>query len=216
MPHPRIPGYAALKRADQGAKQEARPETQSKGVTFVESLALRSVTTEKTPGLRLVNNSPGGGRQENVVAKVPGVEGTYAAVIDNAESLMEVFRMMPRGKLSIIVAVPPNGSGASLTSTEIPWSALKAGEDEAAATPDTPENESSDDQAPGDDETVFGDDETVVGEDHSPKKGAREEDTETPPQPTTTAAAPATEQEVPYPDLLGHERGVCTLAHEGL
>jgi hypothetical protein len=50
---------------------------------------------------------------------VPGVEGTYAAIIDNPESLMEVYKMMPRGKLGIIVAVPPSGSGASMTSSEI-------------------------------------------------------------------------------------------------
>ncbi|KAF5586961.1 uncharacterized protein FSUBG_11968 [Fusarium subglutinans] len=59
-------------------------------------------------------------------AKVPGVEGTYAAIIDNPESPMEVYKMMPRGKLSIIVAVPPNGSEVSMTSTEIPWSVFKA------------------------------------------------------------------------------------------
>ncbi|KAF5723785.1 hypothetical protein FMUND_1521 [Fusarium mundagurra] len=202
MPHPRIPGFAALKRANQGANQETRPEPQNKGVTLVESLALRSVTTEKTSGLRLVNNSPGGGRQENVVAKVPGVEGTYAAVIDNAESLLEVYKMMPRGKLSIIVAVPPNGSGASISSSEIPWSVLKAREDEAAAIPDTPENENDGALALDDDDTVVGDDETVVGEGHSPKKGAREEDNETTPQPTHTTQT-ATELEVPYPDLVG-------------
>ncbi|KAF5547949.1 hypothetical protein FNAPI_8385 [Fusarium napiforme] len=204
MPHPRIPGYAAMKRADQGA---TRPEPENKGITLVESLTLRGVAAENISGLRLVNNSPGGGRQENVVAKVPGLAGTYAALIDNPESLMEAYRMLPRGRISVIFAVPPNGSGVSMTSTEIPWSVLKAGEDEAAATPDTPdtpENEENDGaQALDDDDTVFGDDETVVGEDHSPKKGTREEDTETPPQPTTTAAAPATEQEVPYPDLLG-------------
>ncbi|RBR10621.1 hypothetical protein FVER53590_04463 [Fusarium verticillioides] len=203
MPHPRIPGFAAMKRADQGAKQETRPESQNKGVTLVESLALRSVTTEKTSGLRLVNNSPGGGHQENVVAKVPGLAGTYAAVIDNPDSLIKAYRILPRGRISVIFAVPPNGSGASMTSTEIPWSALKAGEDEAAATPDTPENESNDDQALDDGEAVFDDDETVVGEDHNLKKGAREEDTETSAQPTTTTTAPATEPEVPYPDLLG-------------
>ncbi|KAF5987408.1 hypothetical protein FCOIX_907 [Fusarium coicis] len=202
MPHPRIPGFAAMKRANQDTKQETRPEPQNKGVTFVESLALRSVTTEKTSGLRLVNNSPGGGRQENVVAKVPGLAGTYAALVDNPESLMDAYRMLPRGRISVIFAVPPNGSGASMTSTEIPWSALKAGEDEAAATPDTPENEINDDQALDDGETVFDDDETVVGEDHSPRKGAREEDTETSAQPASTTA-PATEPEVPYPDLLG-------------
>ncbi|KAF5581023.1 hypothetical protein FPCIR_10411 [Fusarium pseudocircinatum] len=205
MPHPRIPGFAALKRANQDAKQETRPKPQNKGVTLVESLALRSVTTEKIAGLRLVNSSPGGGRQENIVAKVPGLQGTYAALIDNPQSLMEVYRMMPPGKLNIIVAVPPNASAASMSSTELPWSVLKAGEDEAAATPetpDTPENENDGAQALDDDETVFGDDETVVGEDHSPKKEAREEDNETYPQ-TTTTTAPATEQEAPYPDLLG-------------
>ncbi|KAF5557927.1 hypothetical protein FPHYL_7522 [Fusarium phyllophilum] len=199
MPHPRIPGFAALKRANQDANEEVRPRSPPKGITLVESMVLREVKTEKSSRLKIVNNSPGGGRQENVVAKVPGLEGTYAAVVDNAESLMEVYKMMPRGKLSIIVAVPPNGSGASMTSTEIPWSVLKAGEDEAAA---TPEIETSDDQAIDDEETVIGDDETVVGEDYSPKKGAREEVNETSLQPTTTTQ-PATELEVPYPDLLG-------------
>jgi hypothetical protein len=167
-------------------------------------LALRSVTTEKTSGLRLVNNSPGGGRQENVVAKVPGLAGTYAALVDNPESLMDAYRILPRGRISVIFAVPPNGSGVSMTSTEIPWSVLKAGEDEAAAIPDTPDNENDGAQALEDEETVFGDDETVVGEDHSPQKGAREEDNEASAQPTTTTTtAPATEPEVPYPDLLG-------------
>ncbi|KAF5689627.1 hypothetical protein FDENT_4271 [Fusarium denticulatum] len=202
MPHPRIPGFATLKRANQDTNQETRPEPQNKGVTLVESLALRSIKTDKSSRLRVVNNSPGGGRQENVVAKVPGVEGTYAAVIDNPQSLMEAYKMLPRGKISVVFAVPPTRSGASMSSCEIPWSVLKAGEDEAAAIPDTPENENDGAQALEDDETVFGDDETVVGEDHSPKKGAREEGNETSPQPTTTTA-PATELEVPYPDLLG-------------
>ncbi|PNP77998.1 hypothetical protein FNYG_08724 [Fusarium nygamai] len=201
MPHPRIPGFAALKRAAD-TNQETRPEPQNKGVTLVESLALRSIKTDKSSRLRVVNNSPGGGRQENVVAKVPGVEGTYAAVIDNAESLMEVYKMMPRGKLSIIAAVPPNGLGASMSS-EIPWSVLKVGEDEVAAIPDTSEDENNGAQTLDDGETVIGDDETVVGEDHRPKKGAREEDNETSPPPTTTTTQTATELEVPYPDLLG-------------
>ncbi|KAG5750849.1 hypothetical protein H9Q69_001291 [Fusarium xylarioides] len=202
MPHPRIPGFAALKRAAE-ASQDHPPETKDKGITLVESTSLRSIKTDKSSRLRVVNNSPGGGRQENVVAKVPGLEGTYAAVVDNSESLMEAYKMLPRGKISVIFAVPPNGSGASMTSTEIPWSVLKAGEDEAAAIPDTPDNENDGAQAlEDDDETVVGDDETVVGEDHSPKKGAREEVNETSPQPTTTNQ-PATELEVPYPDLVG-------------
>ncbi|KAF4419328.1 hypothetical protein FACUT_11496 [Fusarium acutatum] len=198
MPHTRIPGFAALKRAGE-ASQDHPPETKDKGITFVESTSLRSIKTDKSSGLRIVNNSPGGGRQENVVAKVPGLEGTYAAIIDNAESLLEVYKMMPRGKLSIIVAVPPNGSGASMTYTEIPWSVLKAREDEAAA---TIENGIDEGQALDDEETVVGEDETVVGEDDSLKKGASQENDETTSEPTA-ANQPSNDPEALYPDLAG-------------
>ncbi|KAF5682975.1 hypothetical protein FCIRC_4695 [Fusarium circinatum] len=200
MPHPRIHGFAALKkRANQPENQDVRLETEQKGITMVESMTLRAVNNEKTSGLRLINNSLGGGRQENVVAKVPGVEGTYAAVIDNAESLLDAYKMLPRGKISVIFAVPPNGSGASMTSTEIPWSVLKAAEEQDAAA-----TESAIDavEAPDDDETVVGDDETVVGEDDRPKKGDVKENKETTPEPTTTIT-PATDPEVLYPDLAG-------------
>ncbi|KAF4495058.1 hypothetical protein FAGAP_8808 [Fusarium agapanthi] len=61
-------------------------------------------------------------RVEHIVAKVPGIEGTYAAIINNTESLLHAYKMMPRGKIGIVVAVPPNGSGASMTTAEIPWS----------------------------------------------------------------------------------------------
>ncbi|KAF5632758.1 hypothetical protein F52700_6296 [Fusarium sp. NRRL 52700] len=199
MPHPKIPGFAALKRAGEQASQEGRPEPEQKGITLVESMSLRGVTTGKTPGLRLVNNSPGGGRQENVVAKVPGLQGTYAAAIDNPESLLEAYKMLPRGKLCVIFAVPPNGSGASMTSSEIPWSVFQAG-DERAAT--APENDNNGLQAIEDDETVVGDDETVVGDNDSPEKGACQEDDETTPEPPTTNQ-PSNDPEVLYPDLAG-------------
>ncbi|KNB00189.1 hypothetical protein FOXG_03813 [Fusarium oxysporum f. sp. lycopersici 4287] len=54
----------------------------------------------------------------------PSAVGVRDHRIDNSESLLEAYRMMPRGRLSIIVAVPPNGSGFSMTTTEIPWSVL--------------------------------------------------------------------------------------------
>ncbi|SCO81656.1 uncharacterized protein FRV6_05869 [Fusarium oxysporum] len=44
--------------------------------------------------------------------------------IETDNSKGEAYRMMPRGRLSIIFAVPPNGSGFSMT-TEIPWSELR-------------------------------------------------------------------------------------------
>ncbi|EGU81895.1 hypothetical protein FOXB_07600 [Fusarium oxysporum f. sp. conglutinans Fo5176] len=53
----------------------------------------------------------------------PSAVGVRDHRIDNSESLSEAYRMMPRGRLSIIFAVPPNGSGFSMT-TEIPWSVL--------------------------------------------------------------------------------------------
>ncbi|KAF5537736.1 hypothetical protein FMEXI_9725 [Fusarium mexicanum] len=198
MPHPRIHGFAALKkRANQPENQDVRLETEQKGITMVESMTLRAVNNEKTSGLRLINNSLGGGRQENVVAKVPGVEGTYAAIIDNAESLLDVYKMMPRGKISIIVAVPPNGSGASMTSTEIPWSVLKAAEEQDVAATESAIDAVA---APDDDATVVGDDDTVIGEDDRPKKGDVKENDETTPEPSTTIT-PATNPEVLYPDL---------------
>ncbi|KAI8413245.1 hypothetical protein FOFC_06520 [Fusarium oxysporum] len=54
----------------------------------------------------------------------PSAVGVRDHRIDNSESLSEAYRMMPRGRLSIIFAVPPNGSGFSMT-TEIPWSELR-------------------------------------------------------------------------------------------
>jgi hypothetical protein len=52
-------------------------------------------------------------------------KSTYAGVIDNAQSLIEFYNTMPRGKLGVIFTVPLNGSGPGMTTTEIPWSALK-------------------------------------------------------------------------------------------
>ncbi|KAH7177308.1 hypothetical protein DER46DRAFT_654568 [Fusarium sp. MPI-SDFR-AT-0072] len=201
MPHPRIPGFAALKRANELNDQEARPEIQEKGISLVESLSLRGVTTDKTSGLRIVNNSPGGGRQENVLAKVPGLEGTYAAVIDNQDSLLEAYRMMTRGRLSVVFAVPPNGSGVSMTTAEIPWSVLKASEEAAVA----PEAESNGVQAFEDAETVVVDDKTVVGDNEIAEKGADEETSETSPKPTAAnhLSQPGNNPDVPYPDLAG-------------
>ncbi|EMT68014.1 hypothetical protein FOC4_g10012415 [Fusarium odoratissimum] len=180
MPHPRIPGFAALKRANKLNDQEARPEIQEKGISLVESLSLRGVTTEKTSGLRIVNNSPGGGRQENVVAKVPGLEGTYAAVIDNQDSLLEAYRMITRGRLSVIFAVPPNGSGASMTTAEIPWSVLKASEEAAPSQTEEKEKDDEEDSA-----TIVADDETVIGGDESTGKVAKKAKNEASPQTTT-------------------------------
>ncbi|KAF4493404.1 hypothetical protein FAGAP_10477 [Fusarium agapanthi] len=198
MPHPRIQGFAALKkRANQLENQDVRLETEQKGITLVESMTLRGVNNEKSSGLRIINNSHGGGRQENVVAKVPGVEGTYAAIIDNAESLLDAYKMLPRGKISVIFAVPPNGSGGSMTSSEIPWSVLKAAEEQDVAATESAIHAV---EAPDDDATVVGDDETVVGEDDRPKKGDVQENDETTPEPTTTIT-PANDPEVLYPDL---------------
>jgi hypothetical protein len=55
-------------------------------------------------------------RQESVEAKVPGLESTYAGVVDNPQSLTEFYKIMPRGKISVIFSVPPNGSGVMETS----------------------------------------------------------------------------------------------------
>ncbi|KAI1041896.1 hypothetical protein LB505_007644 [Fusarium chuoi] len=199
MTHPKITGFTALKRSSQAGNQHARPVPESKGLTFVESMTLQGVSNEKSSGLRLVNNSPGGGRQENVVAKVPGLEGTYSAIVDNPGSLMDAFNILPRGKISVIFAVTPNGSGANMTSAEIPWSVLKAQEEEAAATTD---NEIDQGQALDDEQTVIGDDETVVGDNDSPQKGAARENNETTPEPTTTTQ-PASDPNALYPDLAG-------------
>ncbi|KAI1010466.1 hypothetical protein LB503_005011 [Fusarium chuoi] len=199
MTHPKITGFTALKRSSQAGNQHARPVPEPKGFTFVESMTLQGVNNEKSSGLRLVNNSPGGGRQENVVAKVPGLEGTYSAIVDNPGSLMDVYNILPRGKISVIFAVTPNGSGANMTSAEIPWSVLKAQEDEAAATTD---NEIDQGQALDDEQTVIGDDETVVGENDSPEKGTVGENNETTPEPTTTTQ-PASDPNALYPDLAG-------------
>ncbi|KAF4956337.1 hypothetical protein FGADI_3914 [Fusarium gaditjirri] len=209
MPHPRIPGFATLKRANQLQlnDQETRPETREKGISLVESLSLRSVTTAKTCGLRIVNNSPGGGRQENVLAKVPGLEGTYAAIIDNQDSLLEAYRMLTRGRLSVIFSVPPNGSGASMATSEIPWSVLKAPGEATVAL----EAGSNGGKVFGDAETVVADDETVVGDKESAKKGADEETGEASPEPTAAnhPNQPENDPDVLYPDLVGHERRVC-------
>ncbi|SCN87055.1 uncharacterized protein FFMR_08527 [Fusarium fujikuroi] len=47
----------------------------------------------------------------HVVAKVPGLEGTYSAIIDNPRSLIDAYKMIPRGKIIIIIiiAMPVNG-----------------------------------------------------------------------------------------------------------
>ncbi|KAF5982384.1 hypothetical protein FCOIX_3682 [Fusarium coicis] len=70
----------------------------------------------------------GGETVQLIIAKFSGLEGTYSAVIDNPESLLEAYRMLPRGKTSVTVAMSPNGSGASMTTAEIPWSVLRAPE----------------------------------------------------------------------------------------
>ncbi|KLP06180.1 uncharacterized protein Y057_13579 [Fusarium fujikuroi] len=199
MTHPKITGFAALKRSSQAGNQPARPVPEPKGLTFVESMTLQGVNNEKSSGLRLVNNSPGGGRQENVVAKVPGLEGTYSAIVDNPGSLVDAYKILPRGKISVIFAVTPNGSGVNMTSTEIPWSVLKAREEEAAATTD---NEIDQGRALDDEQTVIGDEETVVGDNNSPKKGADPENHETTSEPTTTTQ-PASDPNALYPDLAG-------------
>ncbi|KAF5715645.1 hypothetical protein FGLOB1_2942 [Fusarium globosum] len=198
MTHPKITGFAALKRSSQAGNQPARPVPEPKGLTFVESMTLQGVNNEKSCGLRLVNNSPGGGRQENVVAKVPGLEGTYSAIVDNPGSLVDAYKILPRGKISVIFAVTPNGSGVNMTSTEIPWSVFKAREEEAATT----DNEIDQSQALDDEQTVIGDDETVVGDNENPKKGTARENNETTPEPTTTTQ-PASDPNALYPDLAG-------------
>lgn len=201
MTHPKIPNFAAMKRSSQAGNQHARPVPEPKGLTFVESMTLKGVNSEKSSGLRLVNNSPGGGRQENVIAKVPGLGGTYSAIVDNPGSLMDAYNILPRGKISVIFAVTPNGSGVNMTSTEIPWSVLKAQEDDAATA--TTENVIDQVQALDDDETVIGDDETVVGENDIPKKGTVGENNETTREPTTTTTQPASDPNALYPDLAG-------------
>ncbi|KAH7226161.1 hypothetical protein BKA60DRAFT_615968 [Fusarium oxysporum] len=48
----------------------------------------------------------------------------YRAAGPTYAFVLLVDPMMQRGRLSIIFAVPPNGSGFSMTTTEIPWSVL--------------------------------------------------------------------------------------------
>ncbi|KAF4452960.1 hypothetical protein F53441_4191 [Fusarium austroafricanum] len=95
------------------------------GVSLVDSVSLRSVQSTASSGLKVVNNSPGGGQQFNVIAKVPDLETTWAGTIDNFESWMALYRMMPRGKISVIVAVTPNGSGHATSATALDWSVLQ-------------------------------------------------------------------------------------------
>ncbi|KAM0546023.1 hypothetical protein ACHAPJ_011037 [Fusarium lateritium] len=108
-------------------KQQNKPH--QGGITLVDSMSLRSIRQDSQPdppSLKVVSNSKGGGRQDNIIAKVPGLQTTYAATINNQQSLLEIYNMMPGKKLSIIVAVAPvGGNDVPTTTTELDWSILQ-------------------------------------------------------------------------------------------
>ncbi|KAF9768297.1 hypothetical protein IL306_014431 [Fusarium sp. DS 682] len=194
------PRRAAVTRASWQKKESPRPYHEN-GIALVDSVSLRSVQTTISSGIKVVNNSPGGGRQDNVLAKVPGLENTFAGTIDNVQSLTALYKMMPKGKLSIIVAVTPNGSGAPTTTGVLDWSVLQKEEDRRKGT-------FSDELSMDDDQTCVGDDDGL-SEDASdasqiPEKEHHEPSIEvTAPEPPNQSQAPPTISKSTYEDLMG-------------
>ncbi|KAF4964986.1 hypothetical protein FSARC_7164 [Fusarium sarcochroum] len=135
------------------------------GITFVDSMSLRSIRQDSQsdpPGLKIVSNSKGGGRQDNIIAKVPGLQTTFAASIDNPQSLLDIYKMMPSGKLSIIVAVAPvGGNTVQTTTTELDWSVLQG-----QPQPQPPPSATNEEQNAGNDEQSIGDTLTIVADEN--------------------------------------------------
>ncbi|KAF5027414.1 hypothetical protein F66182_491 [Fusarium sp. NRRL 66182] len=110
---------------------------QATGITLVDSVCLKTVKTGSqnlSTGLKIVSNSKGGGRQANIMAKVPGLEKTYAASIDNLQSLIDVYKMMPGTRLGLIIAVPPTVSSDAVSINTLDWGIFQH-KDEAPPSP---------------------------------------------------------------------------------
>ncbi|KAF4340191.1 hypothetical protein FBEOM_5888 [Fusarium beomiforme] len=186
-----------------------RESPQCKRIALVDSVGLRRITTNTSSGIKVVNNSSGGGRQDNVLAKVPGLGHTYAGTVDNLKSLTEAYKIMPKGKLSIIFAVNPNGSGAPTSTTRLDWSILK-GSGEPASEEDEEPDEDNHQQSVDDDETVVAEDEELEeGEAHEdsqmPEKQNDKPPTEetAPPSPPHQDQTPISISKTSYDDLFG-------------
>ncbi|KAJ4256781.1 hypothetical protein NW762_008877 [Fusarium torreyae] len=152
---PRGGGRGRGNYASGSFRQQNKPH--QGGITLVDSMSLRSIRQDSQPdppSLKVVSNSKGGGRQDNIIAKVPGLQTTYAANIDNQQSLLDIYKMMPRGKLSIIIAVTPV-AGNNVTTTELDWSILQGH-------PQSPPSATNEENGVGDDEEQMIDDTSTV------------------------------------------------------
>ncbi|KAG5752809.1 hypothetical protein H9Q70_004558 [Fusarium xylarioides] len=97
---------------------------------------------------------------QHIVAKLPGLEVAYSAVIENAENLLDIYKIMPSGKINVIVVVPSNRPGASMTTAEIPVVGPQCTRGRSCRA----RTKGNGLEALVDEEMVVGDDETVIGD----------------------------------------------------
>ncbi|KAG5811442.1 hypothetical protein H9Q74_005138 [Fusarium xylarioides] len=81
-------------------------------------------------------------------------------LIENAENLLDIYKIMPSGKINVIVVVPSNRSGASMTTAEIPVVGPQCTRGRSCRA----RTKGNGLEALVDEEMVVGDDETVIGD----------------------------------------------------